>query len=180
MEFEQVIKLIEAVSQSELSQFTYEGDGVKLDFKKDRGGVVVPLEMGNPMMQAQPLASTPIMQAPQAQPLASTPIMQAPQAQPLTSTLMQTPDAAPVKPAEEATGHVVASPLVGTFYASPSPEEEPFVKVGDQVKKGQVLGIVEAMKLMNEIESEYEGVVTEVLVENESVVEFGQPMFVIA
>ena len=72
---------------------------------------------------------------------------------------------------------VVTSPLVGTFYAAPSPEAEPYVKVGDTVKKGQVLGLIEAMKLMNEIESEYDGVVEAILVENEEVVEYGQPLF---
>ena len=71
----------------------------------------------------------------------------------------------------------VVSPLVGTFYSSPSPEAESFVKVGDSVKKGQVLGIIEAMKLMNEIESDYDGVVEAVLVKNEDVVEYGQPLF---
>ena len=72
---------------------------------------------------------------------------------------------------------VVASPLVGTFYTAPSPESEPFVSVGVQVKKGQVLGIIEAMKLMNEIECEYDGVIEAVLVEDGSVVEYGQPLF---
>jgi acetyl-CoA carboxylase biotin carboxyl carrier protein len=68
---------------------------------------------------------------------------------------------------------------VGTFYSAQSPDAEPFVKVGDTVSKGQVLGIVEAMKLMNEIESDYAGTVKQVLVSNEEVVEFGQPLFVI-
>ena len=68
---------------------------------------------------------------------------------------------------------------MGTFYAGPSPEGEPFVKVGDQVKKGQVLGIIEAMKLMNEVESDYDGTVEAVLVKNEQMVEYGQPLFVI-
>lgn len=72
---------------------------------------------------------------------------------------------------------VVKSPLVGTFYESSSPEAESFVKVGDTVKKGQVLGLIEAMKLMNEIESEYDGVVEAVLVKNEEFVEYGQPLF---
>lgn len=72
---------------------------------------------------------------------------------------------------------IVTSPLVGTFYSSSSPEAEAFVKVGDTVKKGQVLGIIEAMKLMNEIESDYDGVVEAVLVKNEDVVEYGQPLF---
>lgn len=76
-------------------------------------------------------------------------------------------------------GNVIKSPLVGTYYEASSPESEPFVKVGDPVKKGQVLGIVEAMKLMNEIESEFDGTVKEILVKNEQTVEFGQPMFVI-
>jgi acetyl-CoA carboxylase biotin carboxyl carrier protein len=78
---------------------------------------------------------------------------------------------------ELCTGNVVASPLVGTFYNASSPEAEPFVKAGDQVKKGQILGIIEAMKLMNEIECEYDGVVETVLVSNEDVVEYGQPLF---
>ena len=77
----------------------------------------------------------------------------------------------------EKAGNLIKSPLVGTFYAAPSEDAEPFVKVGDTVKKGQTLAIVEAMKLMNEIESEFDGVVTEILVENEENVEYGQPLF---
>lgn len=89
-----------------------------------------------------------------------------------------------IKPAEQkeikkAEGNVVKSPLVGTFYSASSPDSAPFVKVGDTVKKGQVLGIVEAMKLMNEIESEFDGVVKEIQIENVQVVEYGQPLFVI-
>ena len=72
---------------------------------------------------------------------------------------------------------LVKSPLVGTFYVSPSPDEEPFVKVGDTVKKGQVVAIVEAMKLMNEIESEVDGVIAEVLVKNGEMVDYGKPLF---
>ena len=83
----------------------------------------------------------------------------------------------PEQIAEEKGGNVVKSPLVGTFYAAPSDDAQPFVKVGDTVKKGQTLAIVEAMKLMNEIESEFDGVVTEILVENEDNVEYGQPLF---
>ena len=74
---------------------------------------------------------------------------------------------------------VVKSPLVGTFYCAPNVDAKPYVQVGDVVKKGQVLGIVEAMKLMNEIESEFEGEIKEILVENEQMVEYGQPLFVI-
>ena len=71
----------------------------------------------------------------------------------------------------------IKSPMVGVFYAAPAENAEPYVKVGSHVKKGQTLCIVEAMKLMNEIESEFDGVVTEILVENEENVEYGQPLF---
>ena len=77
-------------------------------------------------------------------------------------------------------GDYVRSPLVGTFYVAPSPDDEPFVKVGDIIKKGQVLGIVEAMKLMNEIEAEKDGVLKAILVNNGDIVEYDQPMFEIA
>ena len=76
-------------------------------------------------------------------------------------------------------GHTVTSPLVGTFYSAPSPDSPSFVNVGDRVKKGQVIGIIEAMKLMNELESDFDGVVKEILVKDEDVVEFGQPLFIL-
>ena len=80
--------------------------------------------------------------------------------------------------AEEAVvGNIVESPLVGTFYSAPAEDAESFVKVGDRVEKGQTLGIVEAMKLMNEIESDYSGTVAEILVNNQEGVEYGQPLF---
>jgi len=75
--------------------------------------------------------------------------------------------------------HVVKSPMVGTFYRAPSPESDPFVTEGTKIKKGDILCIIEAMKLMNEIEAEYDGVVEKILVENASPVEYGQPIFVI-
>lgn len=81
------------------------------------------------------------------------------------------------KETKQETLKVITSPMVGTFYASPSPEKEAFVKVGDTVKKGDILCIVEAMKLMNEIESEYEGEIVEVCVKPEEMVEFGKPLF---
>ena len=84
--------------------------------------------------------------------------------------------AAPAK-AEPKPGHVVTSPFVGTFYRTPAPDQPAFVEVGTQVRKGQVLCIVEAMKLMNEIEAEVAGRVAEVLVENGQPVEFGQALF---
>lgn len=86
-----------------------------------------------------------------------------------------------VNPIKEKTsleeGHIVHSPIVGTFYSSPSPEAESFVKVGEQVKKGDTLCIIEAMKIMNEIESEIDGEVIEVFVKDEEMVEYNQPLF---
>jgi acetyl-CoA carboxylase biotin carboxyl carrier protein len=80
----------------------------------------------------------------------------------------------------EAGGHIVKSPMVGTFYRSASPGAKPFVELGQQVKAGEPICIIEAMKIMNEIESDANGTVKEILVENGQAVEFGQPLFVIA
>lgn len=81
--------------------------------------------------------------------------------------------------AGEINGKLVRSPIVGTFYASPSPDKPPFVRVGDEVKKGDVIMIIESMKLMNEIQSEYDGVVDRILVSDGQAVEFDQPIMVI-
>lgn len=84
------------------------------------------------------------------------------------------------KAAEEPAGIVVRAPIVGTFYRSPAPDSASFVEVGDRVKVGDTLCIIEAMKLMNEIEAEVSGVVTEVMLENGRPVEFDQPLFLIS
>jgi len=84
---------------------------------------------------------------------------------------------APAK--DEPKGEIVHAPIVGTFYRSPAPDEDSFVEVGDKVKKGETLCIIEAMKLMNEIEAEFSGTITDILVENEEPVEYDQPLFVI-
>ncbi len=91
------------------------------------------------------------------------------------------PAAIPAEPAapQLPAGHIVTSPMVGTFYRAPSPGAAPFVNVGDTVKEGQTVCIIEAMKLLNEIESDKAGVIKEVLVENGQAVEYGQPLFVI-
>jgi acetyl-CoA carboxylase biotin carboxyl carrier protein len=78
-----------------------------------------------------------------------------------------------------AKGSVITSPMVGVFYAAPSPESAPFVKVGSTIKSGDVLCIIEAMKLMNEITAEQEGIITEICIKNGDVVQFGQPLFYI-
>ena len=87
------------------------------------------------------------------------------------------PSAEIQKEQKESTGQIVKSPLVGTFYAAPAEDADPFVRTGDKIKQGQVLAIVEAMKLMNDIESEYEGEIAEIYVENGQSVEYGQPLF---
>jgi len=109
----------------------------------------------------------------------------APAPMPMAASLM--PAAAPAAVQETASveapaaaeEHVVKSPMVGTFYQSASPEAEPFAKKGAKINKGDTLCIIEAMKLMNEIEAEYSGVVEEILVDNASPIEFGQPLFII-
>src|SRR4051812_49207661 len=86
---------------------------------------------------------------------------------------------APAAPARRANEHVVAAPMVGTFYASASPGAKAFVEIGSEVKEGQVLCIIEAMKMMNQIESDKAGKVTAIMAANGDPVEFGQPLFVI-
>jgi len=87
---------------------------------------------------------------------------------------------APVAPVAAASDlHLIASPIVGTFYSSPNPTAEPFVRAGDRVRKGQVLCIIEAMKLMNEIESEYDGEIVQVFVENGQPVQYGERLFAV-
>ena len=164
MKVEQVLELVKAVSESELTEFKYEEDGVKLSLKKT-GDRIIPVAAPAPAPMAPPAV---MPAAPAVMPAAPGP---APMAAPA-------PAAAEAK-ADVPAGNVVKSPLVGTFYAAPAEDAEPFVKVGDSVKEGQVLAIVEAMKLMNEIESDYTGTVKEILVENGQGVEFGQPLFVI-
>jgi len=113
------------------------------------------------------------------QPVAYAPVAPAPAA---TVAAAAAPAAAPAaaEPAPAvAQGHVVKAPMVGTFYRSPNPGASPFVEVGQTVKEGDPLCIIEAMKLLNEIEADKAGVIKEVLVENGEPVEYGQPLFVI-
>ena len=153
MKVEQILQLIDAVSGSGLTEFKYEEDGVKLSLKKtspEQSQAPAPAVVAAPVQTPAPV---------QAAAPAETPAQAAEAAVP--------------------SGNVVKSPLVGTFYAAPAEDAQPYVKVGDSVKEGQVLAIVEAMKLMNEIESDFTGTVTEILVENGQAVEYGQPLFVI-
>lgn len=166
MKVEQVLQLIEAVSASTLTEFKYEEGGVKLSLKKT----------GDKIVQVQgPAVQTVVPAAPAVMPAA----VSTAEAAPAAAQVSAQETASVEESAPETAGNVVKSPLVGTFYAAPAEDAEPFVKVGDSVKEGQVLAIVEAMKLMNEIESDYSGTVKEILVENGQAVEFGQPLFVI-
>lgn len=151
MELEQLLKLINTVSDSKLTEFKYETESVCIKMGKESSVKVIAAD-------------------------AQTAAPDAAQGAVLTA---QEGTAEPEVSGEPKVqgGKIVTSPLVGTFYAAPSEDADPYVQVGDTVKKGQVLAIVEAMKLMNEIESEYDGIVEEILVENAQGVEYGQPLF---
>ncbi|MCC8393945.1 acetyl-CoA carboxylase biotin carboxyl carrier protein [Paraburkholderia sp. MMS20-SJTR3] len=152
MDLRKLKTLIDLVSESGISELEVtEGEG-KVRIVKNA-----------PPVYVQPSATYAAPQFPQAAPAAAG---EAP--------------AAPAAPAAAAPqGHVVTSPMVGTFYRAPSPGADPFVQVGDTVKEGQTICIIEAMKLLNEIESDKSGVVKEILVENGQAVEYGQPLFVV-
>lgn len=154
MELENVLKLINAVSESSLTSFTLDDGSTKLTFAADR----------NETAYDRSAADLAISEG-------SVPSGFKSDASGVERAVSES--------ASSGSRHEVTSPLVGIFYSASSPESENFVSVGDTVKKGQILGIVEAMKLMNEIESDYDGVVKEILVANEQMVEYGQPMFVI-
>lgn len=103
-----------------------------------------------------------------------------PQVQEVRSVMHQTPASVPVAhsiPTQDLKLHVIKSPFVGTFYSSPSPGKPNYVNLGDKVKVGETLCVLEAMKIMNEIDSDIHGEIAEVCVENESLVEYGQPLF---
>lgn len=159
MEISQIIELMKAVSENGLTDFSYEEGNISIKIKKHPEKKVVQPQTIVSGVQAQPMTA-PAMQAEAGSPSAAQ----------ASETLVS---------ASELSGQVVKSPLVGTFYAASSPEADPYVKVGDTIQKGQVLGIVEAMKLMNEIESDFDGVVKEILVKDGDLIEFDQPLFVI-
>ncbi len=151
MDISEIRKLIRLVQQSDVTEIEVtEGEST---VRISRQGMAAA-----PMMAQQPamMAAAPVMAAP-----------------------AQQATAAEAPPVEEDTENVVTSPMVGTFYAASSPDDDPFVSAGTSVKKGDVLCIVEAMKLMNEIEAEYDGTVEKVLVKNAEPLEYGQPLFVI-
>lgn len=154
MEFENLLTLIKTVSESELTSFTMKDGDLKISMGKEKQVVVE--QTGMQVMPAVAGNADTVSAGSGS----------------FNGKQEQQEECQP----EEKT---VKAPLVGTFYAASAPDAEAFVSVGDTVKKGQTLGIIEAMKLMNEIESEYDGVVKEILIENGQMAEYGQPLFVI-
>jgi acetyl-CoA carboxylase biotin carboxyl carrier protein len=160
MDFEDIERILELVRQHDLAEFELEREGLKLRVRKASAGF--------------PQAS--LIHPPPLTPLVVMPQAAAPSGVGVPSGPAPGPAAADEAEVELA---VVKSPIVGTFYRSSEPGASPFVEVGQQVKKDQVLCIIEAMKLMNEITSEYEGEITSVYVENGMPVQYGERLFAI-
>lgn len=161
MDFKQIQELIKIVGKSELSELSIEQDTFKITLKKAGGTVVMP----------QPVRPAAVEYAPVQHVAAET--AHAPEAAEAPSAPKKE------KPADNGKHITIKSPMVGTFYRSPSPDKEAFVKVGDIIRKGDHICIIEAMKLFNEIESEVEGKVIKVLAEDATPVEYDQPLFLI-
>ena len=158
MEYKQIQELVKMINKSNISELSIKDGEFEITIKQESGLT------GTPVMYAQPA-----MAAPQAEP-----VMQAPA--PATASA---PAATPAPAANNDKLHTIKSPMIGTFYRSPSPDKPPFVNVGDEIKPGMPLCIVEAMKLFNEIESEVSGKVVKVLIDEASPIEYDQPMFIV-
>ncbi|WP_027017142.1 acetyl-CoA carboxylase biotin carboxyl carrier protein [Comamonas composti] len=151
MDLRKLKTLIDLVSESNVSELEITEAEGKVRIVKSEGAVV------------QQFVAAPMQAAAVAAPVAAA----------------AAPAAAPVAEAAAPAGHVVKSPMVGTFYRASSPGAKPFVEVGSQIKEGDTICIVEAMKILNEIEADKSGTVTRILGENGQAVEYGQPLFVI-
>lgn len=174
MEFNQVLELIKVVSGSELTTFSYEEGNQKILMQT--GNVTVAPVQEHEGAMAKGAAIN--MQGQSADSASAANGINAGSSVSVNGSAgTNSGSSAETLASQKEEGNLVQSPLVGRFYTAPSEDAEPFVKVGDVVKKGQTLAIVEAMKLMNEIESEYDGVVEEILAENGQSVEYGQPLF---
>jgi acetyl-CoA carboxylase biotin carboxyl carrier protein len=156
MDLKKIKQIINLVADSGVHEVELEQDGFKI---RVTGGLPVQQQM----VQAYAPAPIPVQNTP-AQQIAS-------------NTAQNEATEIPAKAPSTETGHIVKSPIVGTFYGSPSPGEPTFVKVGDQVQKGQTLCIIEAMKIMNEIESDKAGTITAIHATDSQPVEFDQPLF---
>ena len=161
MNISEIKDLLAQFDASTLREFSYKNNGEELNLSKNQTSSVT-------AVTAAPVAPTVEVVAPAPQ----APV--APVAAPAAVETPATPVEEASAPAQAAEGEVVESPLVGVAYLSPSPEKPAFVSVGDTVKKGQTLLIVEAMKVMNEVPAPKDGVITEILVANEEVVDYGK------
>jgi acetyl-CoA carboxylase biotin carboxyl carrier protein len=165
--FEQIKELIELVAERRLQSLEIERAGFRLKVE------------GRPRPQAQvPSAPAAAEAGTAAAPAPGTAAVSGAAAASGAPAPAATPAEAAASAALEG-AHIVNSPIVGTFYRAPSPDTDPFVEVGSRVRKGQVLCIIEAMKLMNEIESDVDGVVLKIFPQNAQAVEFGEPLFAI-
>ncbi|WP_316569663.1 acetyl-CoA carboxylase biotin carboxyl carrier protein [Neobacillus sp. YIM B06451] len=165
LKVQEIREIIKLIDQSSIDEFVYETEGSKIKMKKHAQEVSVQQQPVQLVQAAAPLQAAPALQA-QAQ--AAAPAPQAP-AQPAET------------PAErnEEDLHKIVSPMVGTFYQSPSPDADPYVKPGSKVSPDSIVCIVEAMKLFNEIEAEVSGEIVEILVKDGQLVEYGQPLFLV-
>jgi len=165
LKVQEIRELIKLVDQSSINEFVYEHDDYKIKMKKNAEKVVV--------AEAVP-APAPVVAAvaPAAQPVAPKVVETAAVSQPV----VEAPKAAP---ADVENLHKITSPMVGTFYAAPSPDSDAYVKVGQKVSNDSIVCIVEAMKLFNEIEAEINGEIVEVLAKDGQLVEYGQPLFLV-
>lgn len=157
--FEQIKDLIELVARNRLAGMELERSGFRLKIDGEQG-MASPTSVGVVPLQAP----APVLVTPD--PSAPGPAVPA-----------DAPPEPPPAAAAPTGNHVLTSPIVGTFYASPNPDAPAFVKIGDRVTKGQVVCIIEAMKLMNEIEADVDGEIVAIHPKNEQPVEFGEPLF---
>ena len=161
MQYEELVKLIDKLDQSSLAYFEFTNDNERLLLAKEVPQVAGPAPVVvTDVTESAALTAPASLAAPA--PVAAPEVVEAP--------------AAPA-PAPEAVGKDVPAPMVGVVYLQANPDADPYVQVGDSVKKGQVLCLIEAMKLMNEIVAPQDGVVSAILVENENIVEYGQALF---
>jgi acetyl-CoA carboxylase biotin carboxyl carrier protein len=171
-DLQQLRELVEFLKANGIAEFDMERTDLKVRLKfaglQPPPPAAVDLSHLASAIAAQSAAAPAVAAAPVAIPATL------PGAVPVAAAASPAPEAGP-----EAGAHIVKSPIVGTFYDAPSPDSDPFVKLGDRVSNGQVLCIVEAMKLMNEIESDFAGEIVKVYVKTGQPVEYGQPLFAI-
>lgn len=161
MQYEELVKLIDKLDQSSLAYFEFTNDNERLLLAKEVPQVAAPAPVVvTDVTESAALTAPASLAAPA--PVAAPEVVEAPAAS---------------APALAAAGKEVPAPMVGVVYLQANPDADPYVQVGDSVKKGQVLCLIEAMKLMNEIVAPQDGVVSAILVENENIVEYGQALF---